>query len=51
MRQISPGVFIDDLLPHEWKLELKLGDGMSLPMAVIVNGQWYVRKKKDGKDS
>jgi hypothetical protein len=52
MRQIRPGVYVDDPLPahttrvaNDWLMTLQLGRDMPLPTAVIVNGVRYDRKK------
>ena len=54
MRQLRPGVYVDDPLPahhtlvrKEWRLELSIGDDMPLPTAVLINGTLYVPRKED----
>jgi hypothetical protein len=49
MRQVRPGVWVDEplpahttVVPKEWQLELTMGRDMPLPRAVIVNGVRYV---------
>lgn len=45
MRQIRPGVFVDEPLAGDWKLELKLGLDIPLPTVILVNNQIYVKKE------
>lgn len=53
MRQVRPGVYVDEplpahttVVPNDWRLELKIGD-VPLPTAVSVNGKLYVPRKED----
>lgn len=52
MRQIRPGVYINDPLPahttnvsNDWCLKLELGIDFPLPTAIIINGQYYIKKE------
>ncbi len=53
MRQISPGVWVDEPLPrhttrvdNDWPLKLVLPDGFPLPSSISINNVLYKRDER-----